>query len=120
MLLPNHQGQLAPIYGGSAFEAEATGRLPEVDLSGCDGAVHLVMGRLADAGREAITSGDLALLRRLLGFVTRAVERPDADREIENAVAISFLEPADFAGPHGVAARGSLPDRLYALIYEAV
>ena len=38
----------------------------------------------------------------------------------KNAVVPSFLEPSDFAGAHGAAARDLLPDRLRALIHEAV
>ena len=117
---PDNRGQVVPSYGGSAFEAEAKERLQEVDLSDCDGAIHRIMGRLAEAGRAAIRSGDLPLVRRLARFVAQALERPDIDREIENAVVISFLEPVDFAGPHGAAARALLPDRLRALIDEAV
>ena len=120
MLLPNNSGQLVPSYGGSAFETEAKERLPEADLDDTDGAVHLVMGQLAILGRNAIEAGDFSLLRRLFAFVARAVDRPDADSEIANAVALSFLEPADFTGPHGTAARELLPDRLRALIHEAV
>ena len=119
MLLPDNKGQFIPGNGGSAFEEEANERLPEIDLSDCDGAIHLVMGRLAEASREAIGSGDLQLLRRLFEFIASAIERPDADREIENAVAISFLEPTEFSGPHGAAARVLLPGRIHALIHEA-
>ena len=120
VLLPNEDGQITRSYGGPTFEAEARERLPEIDLSDCDRAVHLVMGRLAKAGREAIRSGDLQLLQRLFEFVASAAGRPDANGEIENAVVISFLEPADFAGPHGAAARDLVPVRLRALIDEAV
>ena len=117
---PDNRGQVVSSYGGSAFEAEAKERLQEVDLSDCNGAIHLVMGRLAEAGREAIRSGDLPLLRQLTRFVAQALDRPNVDREIKNAVVISFLEPGDFAGPHSAAARALLPDRLRALIDEAV
>ena len=120
VLLPNSKAQVVPIYGGLAFDAEAKERLPGVDFSDCDGAIHLVMGRLADAGREAIGAGNLPFLQQLFAFVARATERPEADREIENAVVISFLEPSDFTGSHGALARDLLPDRLRALIHEAV
>ena len=120
VLLPDSKGQVVPTYGGSAFEAEAEARLPGIDLSDCDGSIHLVMSRLADAGRGAIDAGNLPFLEQLFAFVARATERPDADREIENAVVISFLEPSDFAGSHGAAARALLPDRLRALSHEAV
>lgn len=120
MLLPDHKGQILPSYGGSDFEAEARERLPEIDFTGCDGAIHLVMGQLAEAGRAAVEAGDFAMLRRLFAFVESAAGRSDADREIENAVAISFLEPSDFASPLGAEARKLLSHRLDALIHEAV
>lgn len=120
VLLPDNKGQVVPSYGGSAFEAEARERFPEIDLIDSDGALHLVMSQLAEAGREAIEAGDLPFLRRLFAFVTSAAERPDAAGEIENALAISFLEPGDFAGSHGPETLNLLPGRLRTLIHEAV
>jgi hypothetical protein len=73
------------------------------------------MDRLAEAGREAMAAGDIPCLRRLFAFVASAAGRPDADHEIENAVAISCLEPGDFVGSYGSAARDLLPDQLRAL-----
>ena len=120
MLLPDNKGQVVPSYGGLAFEAEARERLPEIDLIDCDGAIHLVMGRLAEAGRGAIEAGDLSFLRRLFAFVATAAAQPDAHREIGNAIATSFLEPGDFASSHGAAARDLLPDPLHARILGTV
>ena len=57
------------------------------------------------------------MLRRLFAFVESAAGRSDADREIVNAVAISFMEPSDFSSPHGATARKLLPHRLDALIH---
>ena len=116
MLLPDDQGHVAPRYGAAAFAADARERLPPTTPAADLVGVHATMAALADAARRAIATGDLPALRRLSAFVAAAAGRPDADPEIENAVAVSFLEPDDLAGPHGPAAWDALPERLRTLV----
>jgi hypothetical protein len=57
--------------------------------------IHFQMHCLANGIRDAFTAGDTRLGRKILAFVEDALIRADSRSEIENAVAISFLEPQE-------------------------
>ena len=60
-----------------------------------DEGVHFQMGCLANGIKNAFAAGDARLGREILAFVEDALMRAGFYSEIENAVAISFLEPDD-------------------------
>ena len=104
MLLPDGKGTTVPFgYTGADFCRDVLDRVPEVIEFADFGfdRVHLLMGDLAAVARQAIPSRNQELLRRLFGVVDEAISRPDADPEIADAAAISFLEPPDFMLAHG-------------------
>ena len=80
-----------------------TARIPEVAgrIKRWGGRAHGVMFELTDEARRAIQAQDRDLLGRLVSLVNEVAEEPDADPEIENALAISFLKMADLMAPHG-------------------
>jgi hypothetical protein len=104
VLLPDEKGQLVqPAFSRRDFWAEVKERLPEVAdrIEPWADHVHIVMAELAEAARQAIPKQDRDFLGRLLALLDETVEKPGADPEIENAVAISFLTMDDLMLPHG-------------------
>jgi len=61
------------------------------------GAIHTQMSYLARAVKDSVSSGDTRIAEEVLAFLDEVLRRPDAISEIENAVAISFLELSDIA-----------------------
>ena len=57
------------------------------------GLLHLETGRFADATRAAIEAGDLETVAQHFRFVDEVLARADSD--VENAIAVSYLEHLD-------------------------
>lgn len=85
-------------FGSRSFSAEASLSFPKLSLQLAEEPedIHLQMGALGTAAREAIENGDLGFLQSLFEFLESVLVRPKLHPEIENAVAISFLAPIDF------------------------
>ena len=81
-------------YGNPEFSRDVMARFPELREALEENAerLHVQMGTLASAVRSAIESGDQQFPVRVCAFLADAVEQPRANPEIENAVAISFVE----------------------------
>lgn len=102
-------------FGPRCFSEEAIKQFPELTAELVRDAelLHVQMGTLASSARAAIERGDLAFLRRLFAFLEEVLSRPRLHPEIENAVEISFLLPADFEGSVvGKQMWQSLPEKL--------
>jgi len=102
-------------FGPRCFSEEAIKAFPELiaELSIDAELLHVQMGTLASSGRVAIERGNAAFLRRLFAFLDDVLSRARLRHEIENAVATSFLLPADFEGSEtGRQAWQSLPEKL--------
>ena len=102
--LPDKKGVLLQepeYFGAQCFSAEAVARFPELAARlVCDaGQIHLQMGALASVARDAIESDDFALASRLFAFLSDTLARERLHHEVENAIAISFLEPSEFEQP---------------------
>lgn len=86
-------------FGAVRFSEEVirrwAGMLP--DLVEDAGMLHCQMGHLADGLRQASDRGDRAIAQSMLDFLEEVLLRPDASSEIENAVAISFLQWQELA-----------------------
>ena len=97
--LPLNKGVLVEepeYFGPRSFSEEAVARFPELaaQFAPDAGSIHVQMGTLASAARAALESGDTALLSRVFEFLAEILARQRVHPEIENAVAISFLDPA--------------------------
>lgn len=80
-------------YSAADFARDAIQAFPELawDLDEPEG-IHITMGALWIAAREAIDDGNSGLFDRVAVFISNILAIPDADPEIENAIEISFLE----------------------------
>src|SRR5437588_7907453 len=99
--LPDKKGVLLQepeYFGALGFSAEAVARFPDLapQLARDVGQIHLQMGTLASVSRDAIESDDFALASRLFAFLSGILSRERLHHEVENAIAISFLAPAEF------------------------
>ena len=85
------------MYDAAAFSEEVIRRwgasFPGLEHDA--GLLHCQMFGLAVAIRESFSNDRADLRDAILGFIEHLLERNDADPEIENAVAISFLELAE-------------------------
>src|SRR5262245_38372119 len=81
-------------YGNAEFSRDVVARFPVLrDALECDAdLLHPQMGTLAAALRRAVESGDTHLPLQICSFLEEALRKPNAIAEIENAVAISFVE----------------------------
>jgi hypothetical protein len=82
------------VYDERAFTEEAIRRWGNLIPMLRDERVHFQMGCLANEVKRSFSSGNPKLGREILAFVEDALVRASVS-EIENAVAISFLEPSD-------------------------
>jgi hypothetical protein len=116
--LPQNHGILAEepeYFGARCFSEEAVARFPELaaQLTPDAGSLHLQMGTLGSATRVAIETGNAAFFTRVFNFLSDILTRPRLHPEVENAVALSFLTPADLQrSDSGRRAWLSLPERL--------
>jgi hypothetical protein len=95
--LSGGQGVLLEMYDGEQFSRDAIASFPELraELVQNAGLLHVQMGTLATAVRKGIASGDLVLASQVCVFLDTLLANPRAHPEIENAVAISFVEAAE-------------------------
>ena len=109
-------------FGPRCFSDEVIRCFPELatDLRRDAELLHVQMGSLASLARAAIERGDLPFLRRVFVFLEDVLSRPRVHPEIENAVATSFLLPADFeTSETGRQVWHSLPERLKHVLQRA-
>lgn len=86
------------VYGAAQFSADAISRFPTLgsDLREDAELLHVQMGTLAEAVRAALRLGDSQLPSEVCEFLAWVLNQPHAVSEIENAVAISFVEAEEF------------------------
>jgi hypothetical protein len=109
-------------FGARCFSDEAIRRFPELatELAQDVELLHVQMGTLASAARSAFETGDTALARRVFDFLDEILARQRLHPEVENAMATSFMLPADFeASETGRQMWQSLPERLRHVLYTA-
>ena len=96
--LPDKRGVLLDMYGNAEFSRDLIRQFPmlRVDLEEDAGLLHVQMGTLAAAVRQALTLGQIELPLRICQFLSETLNKPRAIPEIENAVAISFVEAREF------------------------
>ena len=110
-------------FGPRSFSDAAIRHFPELAAElGQDAALlHVQMGVLASSARTAIERGDVTFLRRLFAFLDDVLSRQRVHPEVENAVATSFVMPADFeVSETGRQMWQSLPERLKHVLQRAV
>ena len=110
-------------FGARCFSDEAIKQFPELaaELRHDAELLHVQMGTLKSSAHAAIERGDLAFLRRVFAFLEDVLSRQRVHHEIENAVATSFLMPADFeVSETGRQAWQSLPERVKHVLQRAV
>ena len=96
--LAGKAGVLLDMYDAQSFGRDAAARFPqhaelfEEDLD----LLHVHMGTIAGIVRGALASGDSATIREVGAFLDEALRHPRAISEIENAVAISFVDAREF------------------------
>jgi len=123
--LPQNKGVLLEepeYFGPRCFSEKAVARFPELSaqLTHEAGNIHGQICTLASAARAAFESADTALLSRVFEFLAEILARQRLHPEIENAVAISFLEPAEFEqSDAGRRAWLLLPERLKRILRSA-
>jgi hypothetical protein len=115
--LPDDQGVLLEMYDAGQFSRDVIASFPELraELVQNAGLLHVQMGTLATAVRKGIASGDLVLALQVCVFLDTLLANPRAHAEIENAVAISFLEAVEL---RNTTAGRSFLDQLPARIRE--
>ena len=89
---------LADVYGNAQFSADVISRFPELaaDLQEDAELLHVQMGTIAGAIRLALKRGDTQLPLEVCAFLDEVLKNPRSISEIENAVAISFVEAKEF------------------------
>jgi len=100
-------------YGNAEFSADAISRFPELraDLEEDANLLHVQMGTLAGAVRTSLAKGDTELPLAICTFLAEILGNARAISEIENAVAISFVEAREFrATSAGTNALSRMPD----------
>lgn len=110
-------------FGPRCFSEAATLAFPELatELARDAELLHVQMSILASAGRGAITRGDITFLNRLFAFLEDVLSRPRVHHEIANAVATSFLLPADFeVSDTGWQAWQSLPQSIKDVLAQTI
>ena len=92
--LADGKGVLVDAYGNAQFSRDVIARFPSLrkDLEFDADLLYPQMGTLAVAVREAVLAGDTDLPLQVCTFLDEALSKPNASSEIENAVALSFVE----------------------------
>ena len=92
--LADGKGVLVDAYGNAQSSRDVIARFPSLrkDLEFDADLLHPQMGTLAAAVREAVSAGDTHLPLQICTFRHEALSKPNAISEIENGVAISFVE----------------------------
>jgi hypothetical protein len=113
--LADGKGVFVDAYGNAQFSRDVIARFPSLsDLELDAELLHPQVGTLAAAVREAVRAGDTHLPLQICMFIDEALSKPNAIAEIENAVALSFVEAYELratatgkAGPSPVVPRRS-------------
>jgi hypothetical protein len=89
---------IADSYGNVKFSADAISRFPSLkaDLEEDAELLHVQMGTLAGAVRKALERNGTQHPLEICAFLDEVLRNPRAISEIENAVAISFVEAKEF------------------------
>src|SRR5262245_4888736 len=92
--LADGKGVLVDAYDNAQFSRDVIARFPSLqdDLAFDAELLHPQMGTLAAALRAAVLAGDTGLPLQICAFLDEALRRPNAITQIENAIAISFVE----------------------------
>jgi hypothetical protein len=108
-------------YGNAEFSRDVIDRFPALRdyLEFNADLLHPQMGTLAAALRRAVESGDTHLPLQICSFLDEALRRPNAIAEIENAVAISFVEAYELhRTPTGEAVFRMMPASVRSVLLE--
>jgi hypothetical protein len=100
-------------YGNAQFSADAIARFPKLstDLEEDAELLHVQMGTLAGAIRDSLATGDAEFPIAICAFLAEVLQNPRAISEIENAVALSFVEAREFrAYPAGIEVLAQMPE----------
>ena len=108
-------------FGEQAFFKAVLRQFPHLERDlGSETHIHSVMAVLHSACASAIEAGEFGMLEKILSFLDQVLANPKRDSEIENAVAISFLEPAILRQTaNGQHALEIMPDRIKLIILES-
>ena len=119
--LPNKQGVLLDMYGDEEFSRDVIRQFPTLraDLEENANLLHIQMGTLAGAVRQALSLGEVDLPLRICQFLDDTLSQPQAISEIENAVAISFVEAREFRDTvTGRVVLDQMPKRVQQILFE--
>ena len=119
--LPNNEGVIVQTYGNAEFSRDAMRLFEGLRDELADNAdlLHPQMGTLAGAVRRSVESGDIGLSLRICEFLGAVLANPKAISEIENAVAISFVEAHELrATDVGRMLLERMPDRVRSVLLE--
>ena len=119
--LPDDNGVLLETYGNEQFSRDVLDAFVDLreELEENANLLHVQMGTLSGAVRSALRSADTEFPLRVCAFLHRALRQPRAIPEIENAIAISFVEAYEFrATPAGQIVLSRMPDRIRQILLE--
>ena len=118
--LADGKGVLVDAYGNAQFSRDVMARFPALrDLELDAELLHPRMGKLATAVREAVLAGDTHLPLQICAFVSEALSKPNAISEIENVIAISFVEAYELRSTAtGKAVLKLMPDNVRRVLLE--
>ena len=119
--LPDDSGVVLEMYGNEQFSRDVTDNFGDLrdELEENAGLLHVQMGTLAAAVRRALGSGDAAFPLRVCAFLDKTLAHPRAIPEIENAVAISFVDACEFRGTEpGQTVLGQMPERVRVILLD--
>src|SRR5262249_51330157 len=120
-VLAHRGGILLERYDGGPFSVDAITRFPTLreELEEDEGLLHLQMSTLARAVGRSVATGNVGLAKDIFAFVDQALRHPKASPEIENAVALSFIEPSDLRKSElGRTLLAGMPPTLKAVLLE--
>jgi len=118
--LADRKGVLVDAYGNAQFSRDVIARFPSLrDLELDAELLYPQMGTLAAAVREAVLAGDTHLPLQICAFIGEALSKPNAIAEIENAVALSFVEAYELRRTTtGKAVLTLMPDNVRRVLLE--
>jgi len=92
--LPDKKGVLVDTYGSADFSRDVIRKFPmlQAELQEDVGLLHMQMGTLSKIVLQAITSGELVFPLQICEFLDSVLSRECVHPEIENSLAISFIE----------------------------
>jgi hypothetical protein len=119
--LADRKGVLVDSYGNEQFSRDAIARFPNLrsELAFDADLLHVQIGTLAHALRRAVESGDTRFPLEICVFLDETLRKPKVISEIENAVAISFVEAYELrATPTGMAVLRMMPTSVRTILLE--